>query len=308
MPSPTIATTRPSCCRGDPLGLVAGVIGFNLGKWTFLRPGPTCGARRSPVRIVDRQFRVPEARATTSWASAEVGPSPRCAGDRPVDRDHQDCLARLVERPGPRRPGRAGNACSRTSRRLPTRRSDGLHPREYCLHARAGMGLKLFRGGQRPSHPGGLGDEQPRQRMFARLLGRGGNRQQVRDGPGKASTTRSPSSGRPSVKVPVLSKAMASTSASRSERGAALDQHPQPRQPGRRGQNGRGRCQHQPAGAGDDQHRQRRHDINRRRGALTKPAPPSPGVGAQEDQDVAPSTAGRNRLASRSAVRSSGAL
>ena len=98
------------------------------------------------------------------------------------------------------------------------------------------------------------------QRMFAALLGRGRGAEQF-VGADAGSGTRSPSSSRPSVSVPVLSKATGADAGQPFQGRAALDEHAGARQPAQRRDDAAGVARIKAHGTGHDQHRQCR--INR---------------------------------------------
>ncbi len=68
------------------------------------------------------------------------------------------------------------------------------------------------------------------------------------------------------------------------ERRASLDEDAATGEPGGRGEDSGGGGEHQGAGTGDDQDRERGHDVDDQRAARTRPAPERAGIGEQENE------------------------
>ena len=196
--------------------------------WTFFATA-RAGAARSPVRIA----RSLSPRCFRSWiTSCAAAPDPVAGTDHAQNLAvaHQD-RARSAPTRSRASIARSSSAeiatpCSRTRRRLPTRSVSGEPGRHRARQASIGqdpgprLGLKVVDLGQGEPAAARLGDQQPRQRVLAGLLGRGGQAEHFVLAFVDISASRararmqSPSSGLPSVRVPVLSKAIVLTRAS----------------------------------------------------------------------------------------------
>ena len=309
MPSPTIATTRPFGPTSlDPVGLAGGrQLGLDLLDMDLLRRPPAPGAARSPVRIA----RSLSPRCFRSWITSCAtrrtrSRAPITPDDPAVHAPRSAPSARLVElleRPSRPRPG-TSTPCSRTRRRLPTR-TVSRRLRLGTVGASPGLPRRAGPGSRRPPARPARADRASATSSRASGCSLGCSAAAARRstssgrpaGPPNRSM-QSPSSGLPSVRVPVLSKANVSTRARRLDRRAPLDQHAAAGQPGRRGEHGRRGRQDQGTRAGDDQHGQRRQDVDRR--ATPAPVIPRQRAGAlvaTKTTAAAISTAGRNRRA-----------
>ena len=186
IPSPTIATTRPSCWRRRThSALSAGVSSASTClMWTFFATA-RAGAGRSPVRIVrSLQAQVLQvvddvvrlAPDPVARADRRRRPRPSTATSRAVWPDLVERLQGLLDLGRDRRCPR-----SRTEAQV----ADEDRPRRPPIvadagrDAGAGLGLEVVDLGQVEPERSGLGHEQARQRMLARPLGGGGQAEQV---------------------------------------------------------------------------------------------------------------------------------
>ena len=303
IPSPIIATTRPSCWRRRThSALSAGVSSASTClTWTFFATA-RAGAGRSPVRIV-RSLQAEVLQVVDDVVRLAAGP-----GRGPRSR----------RRPGRRRPraGRSGPTSSSAFERLldlgrdldpalaeepevadedlprpSPRRGRGPRPRR-----RAGPGSRRRRAGRARG-------ARPRRRAGGPAGARSAARRRRRGGAGRPAV---PGPKRDAVAElgPALGQGAGLVEGERVdprqplERRPPLDQHPAAGEPGRRRQDGRGGGQDQGARAGDDQHGQRRHQVDRRGARPSAPSARGPGRSSpRKTSAAAVRTAGRNSRA-----------
>ena len=197
------------------------------------------------------------------------------------DRDEAGEARRRRRPPSPSRRRRGGRRRSGPRRAVDA--EPGHHPGvaerdgaavDAAAHPEAGQRLEVLDRRERRAARLGAARRSPR-RAGARSRARGSAARRSTSAsswPGAASTAAS--SGRPRVRVPVLSTTRVSTAAKRLQRLGVADQHAGLRAAPGRGHDRDRRREAERAGAGDDQHRDRR---DQRVGERRRRAPERPG-------------------------------